>query len=238
MSDVTPGTKKGEMKEIADQLAQPSLATKKAAMKRIIGAMTYGVDVSPLFTEIIKNMETPNMELKKLIYLYVINYAKTHPDLIIMAINSFRKDALDKNNPLLRALAVRTMGCIRVSQITEYLVDPLKAALQDEDSYVKKTGVICLVKLYESNPELMDSLRTLPMLENLLTDGNPMVVSNVVAAYGQISEIKGVNLLTINHQLAHKLLSAMNEATEWGQTFILDAFVHYQPRDHNDIEEI
>jgi len=44
-------------------------------------------------------METNNMELKKLIYLYVINYAKTHPDLIIMAINSFRKDATDAKNP-------------------------------------------------------------------------------------------------------------------------------------------
>jgi len=40
------------MKEIADQLSQPALNTKKAAMKRIIGAMTYGVDVSPLFTEV------------------------------------------------------------------------------------------------------------------------------------------------------------------------------------------
>ena len=59
-----PQQKKGEMKEIADQLANPNLTTKKAAMKRIIGAMTYGVDVSPLFTEIIKNMENNNMELK------------------------------------------------------------------------------------------------------------------------------------------------------------------------------
>jgi AP-1 complex subunit beta-1 len=36
-------------------------------------------------------MESDNLELKKLIYLYVINYAKTHPDLVILAINSFRK---------------------------------------------------------------------------------------------------------------------------------------------------
>ena len=36
-------------------------------------------------------METNNLELKKLNYLYVINYAKTHPDIVILAINSFRK---------------------------------------------------------------------------------------------------------------------------------------------------
>ena len=76
--------------------------------------MTRGKDVSMLFMDIIKNMETQDMELKKLIYLYIINYAKSHPDLAILAINSFRKDAMDKQNPFLRAMAVRTMGCIRV----------------------------------------------------------------------------------------------------------------------------
>ena len=37
-------------------------------------------------------------------------------------------------NPFLRALAVRTMGCIKVKQITEYLLDPLKSAIKDEVS--------------------------------------------------------------------------------------------------------
>ncbi len=41
-----------------------------------------------------------------------------------------QKDARDKANPFLRALAVRTMGCIRVKQITEYLCDPLKEAIK------------------------------------------------------------------------------------------------------------
>ncbi len=41
------------------------------------------------------------------------------------------QDAVDKTNPFLRALAVRTMGCIRIKDITEYLCDPLKKALKD-----------------------------------------------------------------------------------------------------------
>lgn len=49
-----------------------------------------------LFMDIVKNMETSDLELKKLIYLYIINYSKSHPDLAILAINSFRKDAMDK----------------------------------------------------------------------------------------------------------------------------------------------
>ena len=34
------------------------------------------------------------------------------------------------HNPMLRALAIRTMGCIRVDRIIEYLCDPLEKALK------------------------------------------------------------------------------------------------------------
>lgn len=39
----------------------------------------------------INQMQTDDMELKKLVYLYLINYAKTQPDLAIMAVNTFVK---------------------------------------------------------------------------------------------------------------------------------------------------
>ena len=74
-------------------------------------------------------MESPNLELKKLVYLYIINYSKSQPDLAILAVNTFRKDARERANPLIRGLAVRTMGCIGVEEILDYLCDPLRDAL-------------------------------------------------------------------------------------------------------------
>lgn len=68
--------------------------------------------------------QTTNLELKKLVYLYVINFARNRPELAVLAVNTFRKDTLD-SSPLVRALAIRTMGCIRLPQIVEYLVEPL-----------------------------------------------------------------------------------------------------------------
>lgn len=76
-------------------------------------------------------MQTDNLELKKLVYLYLMNYAKSQPDMAIMAVNTFVRDCEDPN-PLIRALAVRTMGCIRVDKITEYLCEPLRKCLRDE----------------------------------------------------------------------------------------------------------
>lgn len=81
----------------------------------------------------LKKKKTENIELKKLVYLYLINYAKTQPELTLLAVNTFVKDANDPN-PLIRALSVRTMGCIRVEKITEYLCEPLRKALRDDVS--------------------------------------------------------------------------------------------------------
>ena len=46
-----------------------------------------------------------------------------------MVIQLFRKDICNKANPLLRALAVRTMGCLRVHKLNEYLLEPLKVII-------------------------------------------------------------------------------------------------------------
>ena len=82
-----------------------------------------------LFPDVANCMQTDDLELKKLVYLYLTTYARSAPDLAIMAVNTFVKDAADPN-PLVRALAIRTMGCIRVDRIVEYLCDPLGRALK------------------------------------------------------------------------------------------------------------
>lgn len=101
----------------------------------------------------LKCVETQSIELKKLVYLYIINYAKTQPDLAVLAVNTFRKDARERVNPLIRGLAVRTMGCIGIETILEHLCDPLKESMNDEDPYVRKTAALCVAKLYEINPQ-------------------------------------------------------------------------------------
>ncbi|CAN0533028.1 unnamed protein product, partial [Ectocarpus sp. 12 AP-2014] len=115
-----------------------------------------------------------NIELKKLVYLYLINYAKTQPELTLLAVNTFVKDANDPN-PLIRALAVRTMGCIRVEKITEYLCEPLRKALRDDDPYVRKTAAVCVAKLYDINADLVEDQGFLQILRDLICDPNPTV---------------------------------------------------------------
>ena len=152
--------------------------------------MTVGKDVSALFFPVLKCVETQNLDLKKLVYLYIINYAKTQPDLAVLAVNTFRKDARERINPLIRGLAVRTMGSIGIEAILEYLCDPLKDSMGDEDPYVRKTAAICAAKVFEISPQKVEDYKFIQKLEEMLGDGNAMVVSNAVAALSDIAGAK------------------------------------------------
>lgn len=232
-------TKKGEIFELKAELNSDKRDKKKEAVKKVIASMTVGKDVSALFPDVVNCMQTDNLELKKLVYLYLMNYAKSQPDMAIMAVNTFVKDCED-SNPLIRALAVRTMGCIRVDKITEYLCEPLRKCLKDEDPYVRKTAAVCVAKLHDINAQLVEDQGFLDLLRDLLSDSNPMVVANAVAAISEILDASptATQVLEMNTGTINKLLTALNECTEWGQVFILDAISNYTPKDEREAQSI
>ncbi|KAG8179105.1 hypothetical protein JTE90_005461 [Oedothorax gibbosus] len=232
-------TKKGEIFELKSELNSDKKEKKREAVKKVIASMTVGKDVSALFPDVVNCMQTDNLELKKLVYLYLMNYAKSQPDMAIMAVNTFVKDCEDAN-PLIRALAVRTMGCIRVDKITEYLCEPLRKCLKDEDPYVRKTAAVTVAKLHDINAQLVEDQGFLDQLRDLLSDSNPMVVANAVAALSEINEASssGQHLIDMNAQTINKLLTALNECTEWGQVFILDSLANCLPKDEREAQSI
>ena len=75
-------------------------------------------------------------------------------------------------------------------------------------------------------------------LKDMVADPNPMVVANAVAALQEIQSISGDDsVFEIDSQMLAKLLAALNECTEWGQVFILDALAKFEPTP-KDAEEI
>ena len=168
MANYFNSSKNSELSELQIDLNSMNLDVKKEAAKQVIAMMTIGKDVSSLFPHMVKCMETNSIELKKLVYLYIINYAKSKADLAIMAVNSFQKDAREKTSPLLRALSIRTMGCIRIDKISSEFYDSLKNGLQDYDPYVKKTAAIAVAKLYSISPKLVIEQEMIKLLQGLL----------------------------------------------------------------------
>lgn len=210
---------KGEVAEWKAELVDRH--KQKDALKKIIAAMTIGKDVSSVFAEVTSCSQTADLEVKKLVYLYLINYAKSQPELAILAVNTFVKDSND-TNPMLRALAIRTMGCIRVDRITEYLCDPLEKSMKDTDPYVRKTAAICVAKLHDINPDLAQDRGFLDMLRDMTNDVNPMVVSNAIAALSEIYNLSSDQVLTFTKSTSSYLVAAMEQCTEWGQVYLLE----------------
>lgn len=67
-----------------------------------------------------------------------------------------------------------------------------------------------------------------------------MVVANAVAALSEINEASqsGHPLVEMNSPTINKLLTALNECTEWGQVFILDSLSNYSPKDEREAQSI
>lgn len=65
---------------------------KRDVIKKVIAYMTLGIDVSKLYPEMVKASMTVDIVMKKMIYLYLINYAEQNQDLAILAINTFFMD--------------------------------------------------------------------------------------------------------------------------------------------------
>jgi AP-1 complex subunit beta-1 len=128
------------------------------------------------------------------------------------------------------------MGCIRVEKITEYLCDPLVKCLRDDDPYVRKTAAVCVAKLYDISAELVEDRGFVDILRDLISDANPTVVSNAVAALSEIAETSGKDVMNVTAAVLQKLLAALNECTEWGQVFILDSLSKYVAADAREAE--
>ncbi|KAI3624924.1 APL2 [Malassezia furfur] len=235
--------RKGETFELRADLNSEYRDKRKDGIKRVIANMTVGKDVSALFPDVLKNMQTEDLEQKKLVYLYLMNYAKTQPELVILAVNTFVKDTEDPN-ALIRALAIRTMGCLRAEKIIDYLPDPLERCLDDDNPYVRKTAVICVAKLFNLKPELALERGFVDRVKAMIADNNPMVVANAVAALNDIHEaaqdvhIGGSPVFVLDSDVLMKLLVALNECTEWGRIVILNTLGTYRSADEREAEHI
>jgi len=103
---------------------------------------------------------------------------------------------------------------------------------------VRKTAAVCVAKLYDIAPELVEDRGFLEILHDLISDANPSVVANGVAALSEIAETSGKDVMKISTSVLQKLLAALNECTEWGQVFILDSLSKYTPADGREAEGI
>ena len=132
------------------------------------------------------------------------------------------------------------MGCIRIERILDYVIEPLRRGIRDSSPYVRKTSALCIAKIFDLNAEVSEDCGFLEALQELLmTDSNPMVVSNVVAALADIQDLcPDLEALKLNDEIALRLTGILSDCTEWGQVFIMDTLADFEGNDTNEIEKV
>jgi AP-2 complex subunit beta-1 len=123
------------------------------------------------------------------------------------------KDCNDRN-PLIRALAIRTMSYIPIPVVLDNLTDQLRHHLKDRDPYVRKTAAICVAKLYAADSRKAERGGFVELLRDLLVDSNATVVANAVAALSEIADRPDGVVFKLNLAIANKLIAALGESSE------------------------
>eukprot|EP00834_Sanchytrium_tribonematis_P000087 NODE_3_length_80033_cov_0.932970.p3 type:complete len:895 gc:universal NODE_3_length_80033_cov_0.932970:52215-54899(+) len=214
---------------------------KLSALQKILANMTMGQDMSLLFNEVINCLSYNNIEMKRLVYLYLQHYAKQKPDLSIMVMNSLTKDIQDIN-PLVQVMALKTIPFIASDKTTNSFTDVLRKALQEKNPYVKKSAVMCVVKithslaLSESDQDKEWVIREglLDIVRSLVHDPSPAVMTCSLTAISQISEVVQDVKLEIDFVTASKIATALNDCIEWHQIQVLEYLLNFIPGTEED----
>ncbi|EXM00384.1 hypothetical protein FOIG_08335 [Fusarium odoratissimum NRRL 54006] len=207
---------------------------KKIALKKIVANMTMSNnDMVALFPDIIGCMGIQSLEIKKMCFLFLVNYARIRPEIAVKAIPVLEHD-MEDHNPLVRALALRTMSYIHVREFVEATVPIVKHMLKDNDPYVRKTAAFCVAKLYDHDRHMVENSDLIDRLNSLLRDDNPTVVASALAGLMDIWERSDAIKLTIDYSNASKMVAILPDCSEWGQTYILEALMSYVPQESGE----
>lgn len=126
--------------KIRQNLASSKEAEKLKGLKWLLANLSKGKDVSEFFPDVVKNVVVKSVEVKKMVYNYLVHYADFDMacrENSLLSINSFQND-LNGSNQLIRGLALRVMTSIRCPDIIQIQLLAVRKCASDSSPYVKR----------------------------------------------------------------------------------------------------
>ncbi|KAJ5656452.1 hypothetical protein N7507_008402 [Penicillium longicatenatum] len=189
-------------------------------MKKVIALMYRSESSHPFFSAVVKNAASANLEVKKLVYIYLVHHAEAEPDLALLSINAIQKSLTD-SNPQVRTMALRTMSGIRVPVISQIVSLAIKRGCGDMSPHVRKAAALAIPKCYRLDPNTLPQL--IGYIETLLGDSQYFVVGPAVAAFLEICPEQ----IDLVHKHYRSLVKKLVDMDEWGQLSTLRLLTFY-----------
>jgi AP-3 complex subunit beta len=174
----------------------------------------------PFFSHVIKNVASPSLQVKKLVYIYLLQHAEHEPDTALLSINTIQKSLTD-TNPQLRALALRVMSSIRVPVISQIVSLGIKRGSGDMSPVVRRAAALAIPKCYRLDPNTEPQL--LDYLSTLLGDKQYFVTGAAVASFLELCPDR----LDLIHPHYRSLVQKLADMDEWGQLATLKLMMVY-----------
>ena len=174
----------------------------------------------PYFSSVVKNVASPNVEIKKLVYIYLLHYAESEPDLALLSINTIQKSLSDPN-PQVRAMALRVMSGIRVSVISQIVSLAIKKGCGDMSPQVRKAAALAIPKCYKLEPSTLPQM--VEYLSTLLGDRQYYVVGSAVSAFLEVCPHR----YDLIHKHYRALVRKLVDMDDWGQLSLIRLMTYY-----------
>ncbi|RSM05500.1 hypothetical protein CEP52_006246 [Fusarium oligoseptatum] len=192
-------------------------------LRRVMAMMYRNHKTLPFFSSVVKNVASPNLEIKKLVYIYLIHHAEQEPDLALLSINTIQKSLSDQN-PQVRALALKTMSGIRVPVISQIVSLAIKKGVADMSPYVRKAAALAIPKCYRLDPSQAPQL--IDYLSTLLGDKLYYVAGAAVSAFLEVCPDR----IDLVHKHYRALIKQIVDMDEWSQLATIRLMMYYSRR--------
>ncbi|MCJ1318986.1 AP-3 complex subunit beta [Xylographa vitiligo] len=189
-------------------------------LRKVISMMYRSKPCLPYFSSVVKNVASPNIEIKKLVYIYLLHYAESEPDLALLSINTIQKSLTDQN-PQVRAMALRVMSGIRVPVISQIVSLAIKRGCGDMSPHVRKAAALAIPKCYKLDPNTLPQL--LEYVSVLLGDKQYYVVGSAVTAFLEVCPER----IDLIHKHYRALIRKLVDMDEWGQLALIRLMTVY-----------
>ncbi|GME88963.1 unnamed protein product [[Candida] boidinii] len=202
------------------------------------------------FPHIIKNINTTNIKIKRLVFIYLLRFNHLQPDTALLSINAIQKSLSDKDC-ISRALSIRCLSGIKIPAILPILLLSIKKTITDFSPLVRSSSAIAIVKCYELDKlynnntnnnnnknkntngsiniisDLKDENSTISTLyrylNTLLSDNDPKVLSSALITY---KSLFNGNFDLIHNKLNHLILK-LTQLEDFSQVILIDLLTDY-----------
>lgn len=172
------------------------------------------------FSAVVKKAASSNLEVKKLVYIYLVHHAEAEAEVALLSVNAIQKSLTDQN-PLIRTMALRTMSGIRVPVISQIVSLAIKRGCGDMSPHVRKAAALAIPKCYRLDPSTLPQL--IGYVSTLLGDAQYFVVGPAVAAFLEVCPEE----LDLIHKHYRSLVKKLVDMDEWGQLATLRLLTTY-----------